>query len=320
RPLINFGQLLGSHQHHQPSLSVRTPQLLSQNPSFDGGWGLVVGCLVCFSLGAWMCISAKRVELYAAIRRDHRAGLSMRALERKYGATWRTIRRALDSNWPEPGKKQAPRPSRLDRFKAVIDGMLEADLDAPPKWKHRVKRIFDRLLDEHAADGISYQMVRGYVAVRRREIRWEAGRGPAEVFVPRTHGPGDEADVGFGDIRIVLAGVPTCCCLFSLRLSCSGKAVRRVPASCGQEAFFEGHVHAADALDAQARSEVAGAEAGDECSGDGLVAAAALFGGEAVQAGGEAGQGFAGRRFSSRKHEAPGVMPGVSGRLCEGGR
>ncbi|MGW7164231.1 hypothetical protein ACWGH3_02750 [Streptomyces sp. NPDC054884] len=96
-------------------------------------------------------MSTSKVELYAAIRRDHRAGLSMRALERKYGVTWRTIRKALDSNWPEPRKKQAPRPTRLDPYKPVIDGMLEADLDAPPKQKHTVKGIFDRLLDEHAA-------------------------------------------------------------------------------------------------------------------------------------------------------------------------
>ncbi|MFE9469426.1 hypothetical protein ACFYNW_38645 [Streptomyces virginiae] len=34
-----------------------------------------------------------------------------------------------------------------------------------------MKRIFERLLDEHDADEISYQMVRGYVATRREEIR-----------------------------------------------------------------------------------------------------------------------------------------------------
>ncbi|MFI1002461.1 hypothetical protein ACIP10_26805 [Streptomyces galbus] len=38
-----------------------------------------------------------KVELYAAIRRDHRGGMSMRELERKHGVTWRTVRKALDS-------------------------------------------------------------------------------------------------------------------------------------------------------------------------------------------------------------------------------
>jgi len=38
-----------------------------------------------------------KVELYAAIRRDHRAGESMRSLERKYGVTYRTVRKAVNS-------------------------------------------------------------------------------------------------------------------------------------------------------------------------------------------------------------------------------
>jgi hypothetical protein len=87
-----------------------------------------------------MRMSASKVELYAAIRRDHRAGLLMRALERKYGVTWRTIRRALDSHWPEPRTQQAPRPSRLDPYKPVIDGMLEADLDALAKRAEHTHR------------------------------------------------------------------------------------------------------------------------------------------------------------------------------------
>ncbi|MCX4404594.1 MULTISPECIES: IS21 family transposase [unclassified Streptomyces] len=36
--------------------------------------------------------------------------------------------------------------------------------------------------------------------------------------------------------------------LFAMRLSYSGKAVHRIFASCGQEAFFEGHVHALSVL------------------------------------------------------------------------
>lgn len=134
--------------------------------------------------------------------------------------------------------------------------MLQADLDAPPKQKHNVKRIYERLLDEHAADEISYQMVRAYVAVRRKEIRHEAGIGPEDVFVPQTHLPGAEAEVDFGDVHIVLAGVPTRCYLFSFRLSYSGKAVHKVFASCGQEAFFEGHVHALTVLSGVPRSKV----------------------------------------------------------------
>lgn len=186
-----------------------------------------------------------KVELFAAIRRDSRIeGLSVRALARKYGVHRRTVREALTSAWPRPRKKQPPRRSRLDPFKPAIDAMLLADLDAPRKQRHTARRIFDRLVAEHEMEGISYATVSDYVGWRRAEVRREAGREPAEVFIPQTHRPGAEAEVDFGEVWVRLAGRSTCCYLFTFRLSFSGKAVHRVFASCGQEAFLEGHVHA----------------------------------------------------------------------------
>ncbi|MFB9601378.1 IS21 family transposase [Streptomyces roseofulvus] len=189
-----------------------------------------------------------KVDLYAAIRRDAKAGLSIRALQRKYGVGFLTVQKALTSAWPEPRKKLPPRATRLDPYKPLIDEMLRADLDAPRKQRHTVKRIFERLLDEHGADEISYQMVRGYVADRREEIRVQAGRGVVEAFVPQTHKPGAEAEVDFGDVTVRLSGELVTCYLFAFRLSYSGKAVHRIFASAGQEAFFEGHVHALNTL------------------------------------------------------------------------
>lgn len=55
-----------------------------------------------------------KVELCAAIRRDARAGMAGRAMERKYGVGRRTIIKALASAWPEPRKKPPRRPSKLD--------------------------------------------------------------------------------------------------------------------------------------------------------------------------------------------------------------
>ena len=189
--------------------------------------------------------SVSRVELYAAIRRDSRVdGLSSRDLARKYRVGRRTVALALSSAWPGPRKKLPPRKSRLDRHKEAIDRILRADLDAPRKQRHTTKRIFDRLMAEHDAEGISYPMVRAYVAGRKPEIWVEAGRGPPQVFIPQTHRPGQDAEVDFGDVYIDLAGVRTLCYMFVFRLSFSGKAVHRVSASEGQEAFFEGHVHA----------------------------------------------------------------------------
>ncbi|MFF7791315.1 IS21 family transposase [Streptomyces sp. NPDC007991] len=189
-----------------------------------------------------------KVDLYAAIRRDSRAGLSNRALQHKYGVGFRTMQKALTSVWPEPRKKLPPRRTRLDPYKGLVDEMLRADLTAPRKQQHTAKRIFDRLVAEHGAADITYGIVRAYVAVRREEIRIAAGRGIAKAFVPQSHRPGAEAEVDFGDVTIRLAGEQVKCSLFSFRLSYSGKAVHRVSASGGQEAFFEGHVHALSVL------------------------------------------------------------------------
>lgn len=181
-----------------------------------------------------------RVDLYAAIRRDAKAGLSKRALQRKHGIGYRTVAAALESAWPKQPKPPPKRGSRLDRYRDVIDGWLRDGLDAPRKQRHTAKRIFDRLLDEHDAAGVvSYGVVRDYVATRQREIR--IGREPANTFIPQTHLPGREAEVDFGEVVVRLRGELVTCALFSLRLSYSGKSVHRISASAGQEAFFEGH-------------------------------------------------------------------------------
>lgn len=53
-----------------------------------------------------------KVDLYAAIHRDARTGISTRALMREYGAGFNTVQRALASALPEPRKKMRPRATR----------------------------------------------------------------------------------------------------------------------------------------------------------------------------------------------------------------
>ncbi|GAA1596366.1 transposase [Actinoplanes couchii] len=96
-----------------------------------------------------------KVEVFAAIRRDSRAGMSVRALTRKYEVSRRTVRSALSSAWPAPRKPMPPRPSKLDAFKPIIDDILRTDQDAPRKQRHTIKRIYDRLIDEHGMREVS---------------------------------------------------------------------------------------------------------------------------------------------------------------------
>lgn len=118
-----------------------------------------------------------RVELYAAIRRDARAGLSGREIQRKHGVGWRTVQSALTSAWPQQRAAYPTRASKLDGFKPAIDDILRSDLNAPRKQRHTVTRIVDRLRTEFGMDDVSYPVVRAYVATRRPEISIECGRG-----------------------------------------------------------------------------------------------------------------------------------------------
>ena len=189
------------------------------------------------------------VELFEAIRRDHRRGVSIRALAQRYGVHRRTVRAAIESAAPPPPRKVPERSApRLEPFKPAIDAMLRVDLTAPRKQRHTVRRILARLVAEHHAGDLSYSTVRDYVARRRAEIAAEAGRFRQEAFILQTHRPGEEAEVDFGEFWVRLAGVPTKVFMFALRMSFSGKAVHHVFTSQGQEAFIEGHLRALDEL------------------------------------------------------------------------
>jgi transposase len=152
-----------------------------------------------------------RVERYAAIRRDARAGMSGRELQRRHGVGWRTVQAALESAWPAQRAPYPARASKLDPFKPFIDEVLAADLYAPRKQRHTVTRIFDRLRSEHGMTDVSYPVVRAYVAKRRPEIRVEHGRTDAAVFVPQTHLPGREAEVDLARSGRAAAQTPVRC-------------------------------------------------------------------------------------------------------------
>lgn len=188
-----------------------------------------------------------RVELYSEIRRAARVeGLSVNALAKRFRVHRRTVRQALASPVPPDRKTPERRAPKLESFKPLIDDWLRENLIAPKKQRMTATRMHARLLDEHAAD-VSYAAVRDYVAKRRREILVEAGRIP-EVFVPQLHAPGAEAEVDFGEVWVILAGVKTKCHMFTFRLSHSGKAIHRVYSTQSQEAFLEGHIDAFDEI------------------------------------------------------------------------
>jgi transposase len=181
------------------------------------------------------------MELFEQIRRDRdREGLSIRALAERHGVHRRAVRQALLSPLP-PGKRTAvgrPAP-KLGGYRGLIDGWLEADLDAPRKQRHTAKRIWARLVDEHGAV-VAETTVRDYVRARRRAMGWPVG----EVFVPQVHAPGVGGEVDWGQAKVLLAGVLTKVHLFLMRASFSGAAFCQASLVETQQAFLELHVQA----------------------------------------------------------------------------
>ncbi len=109
----------------------------------------------------------------------------------------REVRREEDCS-PGP-ERSVSRPSKLDPFRATVDGWLQADRFMPRKQRHTAKRVYDRLVSEKGYEG-SYSPVQRYVK------RWrEEHRLPSDGYLELKWHPG-EAQVDFGMAQAVVGG------------------------------------------------------------------------------------------------------------------
>jgi transposase len=184
------------------------------------------------------------VEQFERIRRDARDDeLSIRALADRHKVHRRTVRAALGDAVPPVRKPPARSAPVLGPYEATIRGWLVEDLTAPRKQRHTARRVWQRLLEEHGAV-VAESSVRNLVA----QLRVEVSGAKAQVMVPQTHPPAEEAEVDFGEFQAVIGGVVMKVWMFCLRLSHSGKAVHIAYANQSQESFLDGHVRAFKAL------------------------------------------------------------------------
>jgi transposase len=134
------------------------------------------------------------VDDYAKIRLAHRDGMPVREIARTFHHSRRKVREILAQPQPTGYTRSKPPPApRLGSFHAIIDGILAADEDAPPKQRHTAMQVFRRLRDEYAYTG-GYDQVRRYVGKHRRDHR--------ETFIPLAHDPGQRLECDFGHIHV----------------------------------------------------------------------------------------------------------------------
>jgi transposase len=184
----------------------------------------------------WNTGEVYTVELYARVRRAVVVDkMSEREAAKEFGLARETVRKMLRYAVPPGYRRQQPaRRPKLDAWVGTIDQILEDDKSRGKKQRHTVKRIFERLRDEHSYTG-GYTIVKDYVRIRKLSQR--------EMFVPLEHPPGD-AQADFGEALAVIGGVERKAHYLAMDLPQSDDSfVMAFPAET-TEAFLEGHNHA----------------------------------------------------------------------------
>lgn len=176
------------------------------------------------------------MELFEEIRRDYAAGETIKKLARKYGVHRRMVRQAVASAIPPERKKHVRECPKIGPLRDIIDGILEADRQAPRKQRHTAHRVWMRLREEHPEPAIAEATVRRYVQ------RWKQQSGfGREAYVPQSYEPGQEAQVDWFEAVAKLNGEPRNLNIFAMRSMSSGDAFHRAYTHATQQALLEAH-------------------------------------------------------------------------------
>ena len=164
-------------------------------------------------------------------------GHSQRDVAKELGHSRKTIAKALEHPSP-PGYRmgQARKCPLMDRHRPVIEQWMESDKTAPPKQRHTAQRMFERLRDEHGFTGTD-----GTV---RRLVAQLKAKAPKEAFMPLAFEAGEEAQVDWGEAKVIENGTQRTVQLFCMRLSHSKASFVYPYERATMESFLDGHVRA----------------------------------------------------------------------------
>ncbi|MBM9617604.1 hypothetical protein [Streptomyces zhihengii] len=125
------------------------------------------------------------------IRGDHRRSphTPLQVLASRHRVSQRMVAEALALDLPYRARR--PRHGLLAPVRPAIDRMLTEDLHRPPRERHTVRRILERLAAEHDFTAASYSTVRDYVRLRRAELTGT----PEDAAFP-VPGPGPASAAG----------------------------------------------------------------------------------------------------------------------------
>lgn len=138
----------------------------------------------------------KSMSTIQEIKIRQAAGHSISAIAQDLGIDRKTVRKywqQTDWSLPSPHKSSG-RPSKIDPYRATIDGWLAEDAQQWYKQRHTAQRLYDRLHERFPDCPISYRTVCRYVEQRRRTA-------PTTGTLTLVWHPGEaQADFGEADI------------------------------------------------------------------------------------------------------------------------
>ncbi|MDA1014154.1 MAG: IS21 family transposase [Planctomycetota bacterium] len=178
---------------------------------------------------------------YEVIRRKVLVdGISQREVARELGHSRKTVKKAVEHPLPLGYRRRQPRTQPvLEPVRAMIEAWLEADRERPRKQRHTAQRVFERLRDEHQFAG-SYSPIQRFVASWKRQ----QGLHTSDVYVPLVFAAGEEAQVDWGEARVLVNGQERTLQFFCVRLAFSRATFVRAYERQDQVSFLDGHVRA----------------------------------------------------------------------------
>ena len=164
-------------------------------------------------------------------------GKTRKQIEREMHHGYWTIRKALESAEHQPYTLSEAKPApKLGPFKEQIDKLLAEEAQLPPKQRYTGHKLFE-LLQAKGYQG-SESTLRKYVGQKRRELKRPA------IFIPLEFGPGQSAQVDWGEATVILKGEKAKVQLFVMRLCYSRRTFVMAFPTQRQEAFFTAHIEA----------------------------------------------------------------------------
>ena len=135
-----------------------------------------------------------RVSQWAEIRQMHLIdAVPKKEVARRLGVDVKTVRRAVATEVPPLRRRSPKRGRRLDPFTEEVAALLKAE---PRLTAKRIGRLLRGRVDFRLAE----RTLREFVAGVREEVT------RPEVFVHRTHRPGETVEFDFGESWAVVAG------------------------------------------------------------------------------------------------------------------